>query len=128
VLPLENDQLLVGWQQIELDGSSCMTASSQVAVQFDTSLLDRIPDKVITQVVLTYDEQQATGCNQGLPGGGPCWTSGSREPEDKPNGCVVIRIPSSDWTAVAPNGEFPYITSEWTPRRGTPRRARLGRD
>jgi hypothetical protein len=68
VLPLENDQLLVGWQQIELDGTPCMTASSQVAVQFDTSLLDRIPDKVITQVVLTYDEQQATGCNQG-----PSW-------------------------------------------------------
>jgi hypothetical protein len=66
---LENDQLLVGWQQIELDGTPCMTASSQVAVQFDTSLLDRIPDKVITHVVLTYDEQQATGCNQGLPGG-----------------------------------------------------------
>jgi hypothetical protein len=33
-------------------------------------------------------------------------------PEDKPNGCVVVRIPSTDWIggAVAPNSEFPFIT------------------
>jgi hypothetical protein len=110
VFPSQNDQLLVGWQQIELDGTPIMTASSQVAVQFDTSLLDRIPEKVITEAILTYDEKQATGCNHGLPGGGPCWTSGSRQPEDKPNGCVVVRVPSTDWTAVAPDGEFPYIS------------------
>jgi len=109
VLPVENAKLLVGWQQYEDDGTPCMAESSQAAVQFDTSLLDRIPDKVIARAVLTYDEKQATGCNIGLPGGGPCWTSGSRQPEPKPNGCVVVRIPSTDWTASAPTGEFPYI-------------------
>jgi hypothetical protein len=109
VIPVKNDQLLAGWMQYEDDGTPCMAESSQLAVQFDTSLLDRIPDKVITRAVLTYDEQQATGCNQGLPGGGPCWTSGTRQPEHKPNGCIVVRIPSTDWTAAAPNGEFPYI-------------------
>jgi hypothetical protein len=110
VIPVQNDKLLVGWQQYEDDGTPCMAESSQVAVLFDTKLLDRIPDKVITRAVLTYDEKQATGCNQGLPGGGPCWTSGSRQPEPKPNGCIVVRIPSTDWTASAPNGEFPYTT------------------
>lgn len=114
LLPLpETDDLMVGWQQLEFDGSPLMTASWQVAVQFDTSLvdLDRISGEGrIDQTVLTYDEEQATGCNEGFPGAGPCWTSGSRQPEDKPNGCVVVRIPSTDWTASAPPGEFPYIT------------------
>jgi hypothetical protein len=120
--PLQNDQLLVGWQQIELDGTPCWAASSQVAVEFDTWLLDRIPNKVINEAVLTYDETQAFGCNQGLPGGGPCWTSGSRQPEDKPNGCVVVRVPSTDWNADPPNGEFPYITHP----SGRPAVKRLG--
>jgi hypothetical protein len=110
VIRVQNDRLLVGWQQYEDDGTPCMAESSQLAVQFDTKLLDRIPDKVITRAVLSYDEKQATGCNQGLPGGGPCWTSGSRQPEPKPNGCIVVRIPSVDWIGSPPNGEFPYIT------------------
>lgn len=109
VIRVQNDKLLVGWQQYEDDGTPCMAESSQVAVQFDTKLLDRIPDKVINRAVLSYDEKQAAGCNQGLPGGGPCWTSGSRQPEPKPNGCVVVRTPSIDWAGSPPNGEFPYI-------------------
>jgi hypothetical protein len=117
---LQNDQLLVGWEQTDLDGSPCFAASTQLAVQFNTSMLDSIEDKVITQAVLVYEETQATGCRVGLPGGGPCWTSGSGQPEDKPNGCVVVRIPSTDWTASPPSGEFPTITS------GRPAVNRLG--
>ena len=81
--PVASDQLLVGWEQIELDGSPCFAASTQVAVQFDTSLLDRIENKVVNRAVLVYDEVQAIGCNNG----GACWTSGSGQPEDKPDGC-----------------------------------------
>jgi hypothetical protein len=114
--PVANDQLLVGWEQIELDGSPCFAASTQLAVQFDTSLLDRIENKVVNRAVLIYDEVQAIGCNNG----GACWTSGSGQPEDKPNGCVVVRIPSTDWTANPPSGEFPCITS------GRPAVNRLG--
>jgi hypothetical protein len=111
-----SDQLLVGWEQIELDGSPCFAASSQVAVLFDTSLLDRVENKVINRAVLHYDEVQAIGCNNG----GACWTSGSGQPEDKPNGCIDVRIPSTDWTANPPSGEFPTITS------GRPAVNRLG--
>ena len=105
--PVASELLLVGWEQIELDGGPCFAASSQLAVQFDTSLLDRIENKVVNRAVLVYDEVQAIGCNNG----GACWTSGSGRPEDKPNGCVVVRIPSTDWTANPPSGEFPCITS-----------------
>jgi len=109
VIPKQNHELLVGWLQYEDDGTPCMAESSQVAVQFDTKLFERIPDKVINRAVLIYDEQQATGCNVGLPGGGPCWTSGSRRPENKPNGCVVVRIPATNWAVSPPNGEFPLV-------------------
>ena len=88
-----------------------MAASTQLAVQFDTSLFDRIENKRVDRAVLVYDEVQAFGCRARLPGGGPCWTSGSGQQEDKPGGCVVVRIPSTDWTANPPSGEFPYITS-----------------
>lgn len=87
-----------------------MTSSWQVAVQFDTSPIDGIADD-ITEAILAYDETGATGCYPAISSGS-CWTSGSLQPEDKPNGCVVVRIPSTDWSAVAPNGEFPCITSE----------------
>jgi hypothetical protein len=105
----ETDDLMVGFQQLEFDGSPQVTASWQVAVQFNTSLLDQIPNKQVDRAVLVYDETMATGCYPDL-GGDACWTSGSLIPEDKPNGCVVVRIPSTDWMAVAPNGEFPFIT------------------
>jgi hypothetical protein len=78
-----------------------------VAVKFDTSLLDRIENKMINRAVLVYDEVQAIGCNNG----GVCWTNGDGQPENKPDGCVVVRIPSTDWVANPPSGEFPVITS-----------------
>jgi len=110
LLPLgQTDDLMVGWQQLKFDGSPQMTASFQVAVQFNTSLLDQIPNKQVNQAVLVYDETMATGCYPAF-GVDACWTSGSLIPEDKPNGCIVVRIPSTDWMAVAPNGEFPFIT------------------
>ena len=105
----KTDDLMVGWQQLEFDGSPQMTASWQVAVQLETSQLDHTPNKQIDQAVLVYDEAMATGCYPDI-GGDACWTSGSLIPEDKPNGCVVVRIPSTDWMAVTPSGEFPVIT------------------
>ncbi len=110
VFPKQNDELLVGWMQYEDDGTPCMAESSQVAVQFDTRVFERIPGKVVNRAVLIYDERQASGCNVGLPGGGPCWTSGSRQPENKPNGCVVVRVPATNWAVSPPSGEFPFVT------------------
>jgi hypothetical protein len=95
--------------QVEQDGDPCLSETTDLAVMFDTSLLRRIQDEMITRAVLTYDEQPATVCFQEL-GGNSCWTSGSGQRENKPNGCVVVRIPPTDWTAAAPTGDFPYIT------------------
>jgi hypothetical protein len=111
LLPLgETDDLMVGWQQLEFDGTPQMTASWQVGVQFDTRLLDNIENKRIDRAVLVYDEAMATGCYPAISSGA-CWTSASLLPEDKPNGCVVVRIPSTDWVAAPPSGEFPFITA-----------------
>jgi hypothetical protein len=108
VVPRKSDKLLAGWQQYEQDGDPCFSETTDLAVKFDTSLLGRIQDEMITRAVLTYDERPATACFQEL-GGSSCWTSGSRQPENKPNGCIVVRIPSTDWTAAAPTGDFPYL-------------------
>jgi hypothetical protein len=112
----------VGWAQIEANGDPCLATVAQVAVLFDTRALDRIRTKVIDRAVLTYDERPSQGCPPGTPVPAPgmptpdcsrrvsTWTSGSGAPEDKPNGCVVVRIPTADWPSVAPPGLIPYVS------------------
>jgi hypothetical protein len=110
----------VGWGQVEIDGDPCYAAVSQSAVTFDTTVLDRIPTKSITRAVLTYDERPSPGCHTS-PGPDPsCWRSGDGPPEHKPNGCVVLRIPSVDWIHAAPAGLLPA-----TPQDGRPTVTRL---
>lgn len=99
----------VGWGQGEWGDSPCMAAILQLAVNFDTTKLDKIPVKVIDRAILTYDETAASSCP--LMVGGPisCWQSGQGTPEDKPNGCVVVRVPSVNWVETVPSsGLIPY--------------------
>jgi hypothetical protein len=121
----------VGWGQAEEEG--CFAYVAQLAVLFDTAPLDGIPDKIINRAVLTYDESQdCWDLPEGTipPGsevGGPitCWQSGSARPENKPNGCVVVRVPAQEWLNAPPgSGLRPYIThpsGHPTITRGGPR-------
>jgi hypothetical protein len=61
----------------------------QEALRFDTTLLDQIRTKTIERAVLTYDE------TPWCPG---CWTDGDGAREQKPEGCVDVRVPYGDWT------------------------------
>lgn len=81
---------LVGWGQWE----PCFAYVTELAVQFDFTLLNMVPDKVIDRIVLRYDEAGSTSAPAGhYPG----WTNGSGRGEHKPNGCVFVRIPASNW-------------------------------
>jgi hypothetical protein len=106
----------VGWGQNE---EICTFAYvAQRAVHFDTAPLDRIPEKRIDRAALTYDEAQGcwdpppTTIPEGAQVGPPveCWQNGRGTPEDKPNGCVVVRVPSQDWTAGSGGALIPYIS------------------
>jgi hypothetical protein len=97
----------VGWGQAEIGwpASACMVFELQVAVQFDLSILDAIEDENVERAVLTYEEQEGVICPLVFFYHFECWQSGSGEPEDKPMGCAVVRIPSQDWV----NGPGPGI-------------------
>ena len=111
----------VGWGQNEEICGFAFVA--QRPVRFDTAPLDRIPDKIIEQAVLTYDE--APTCWDGpegeIPAGaevGPpveCWQNGEGAPVDKPNGCVVVRVPSHDWTGGAGGSLVSYLSPQSGP-------------
>lgn len=100
----------VGWGQSELgDSSPCGAQVFQLAVTFDTTKLDKISEKVIDRAVLTYDEAPAAYCPLVAGMNISCWQNGQGVPENKPNGCAVVRVPTVNWTETAPSpGLIPY--------------------
>jgi hypothetical protein len=103
VIPLQNDKLLVGWQQYEDDGTPCMAESSQVAVKFDTSLLNRIRDEIITR-------------------GHPSLTTSSKPP-DATKGCLAVD-PAGRLAGASPNPSRTAASSGFRRQTGPlPRRA-----
>jgi hypothetical protein len=109
----------VGWGQDEYgewpNEIACMATVWQFAVQFDRGPLDQVPSKTVDRALLSYGEARAPGC-LGLAYGGiqfelfPCWRNGDGDAEDKPIGCVDVRVPSADWPNTAPpNGLIPSL-------------------
>jgi hypothetical protein len=101
---------LVGWGQYEWDGDPCLAFVAQLAVTFDTAMLDEIPEKTIDRAVLAYDEVEPPFCEDNVlaPNRLYCWQSGGGLPEDKPDGCVVVRVPNVNWLEAPPPGLIPY--------------------
>ena len=87
----------IGWGQAKNGDTPCMAFTLQTAARFDTSALDAIPTKIINRAVLSYDESQAQFCPLEFGFTFTCWQGGNGNPENKPNGCVVVRIPTVDW-------------------------------
>jgi hypothetical protein len=116
----------VGWGQ----GDGLFALVRQLAVHFDTAPLDRTPEKRIDRAVLTYDESPNCADPPFADDSGAgryittCWANGDGEPQDKPNGCVVVRVPAQAWrdTPPATAGLRPYITHP----SGRPTVTRLG--
>jgi hypothetical protein len=114
----------VGWGQSEDQYSNaCAAVLLQRAVLFDTTMLDQVPDKVIEQAIVSYEEVELQECgqlgHQGIPVGFvECWTNGNGEYEFKLYGCVDVRVPSEDWRAGPPRlfGTAPEETALITRR------------
>lgn len=102
----------VGFANTETaDGSRCGAVNLQVALDFDDSPLRQIPNARIDKATLTYDEAQPILCPLVETLETFCWSSGSRKPENKPNGCVEIKVPTVDWVKRPEEGLIPYSTS-----------------
>ncbi|MGI5129712.1 hypothetical protein ACQEVB_23090 [Pseudonocardia sp. CA-107938] len=99
----------VGFGNTELPaGTRCGATNFQVALDFDDSPLRQIPQVRIDNAKLTYDESPAPFCPLVLGQDTPCWSSGGGSPEQKPNGCVEIKLPTVDWIKSPPPGLIPY--------------------
>ncbi len=109
----------VGWWEHEpYGGSPCGAGVTHLALLFDKGDLAHIPEKRIDRVVLTYDEEAYPGCWMiDHPENKNCWTNGEGLPEQKPDGCVVVRVPTIAWHEANPPGPIPYATSSPTVRR-----------
>lgn len=90
---------MVGWGQAEIGwlGENCFAFVLERAVQFDFTLLDMIPAKIVDRAVLSYDEVEALSCPLVVGYNYRCWQNGEGNYEVKANGCVEVRIPSIDW-------------------------------
>lgn len=102
----------VGFGNTELpSGTRCGAVNLQLALDFDDSPLRRIPEARIDTVTLTYDESAAPLCPLVAYQNTPCWSSGGGSAENKPNGCVEIKLPTVDWVNSPPPGLIPYSTN-----------------
>jgi hypothetical protein len=113
---------LVGFGQAELsDSSRCGAWIAHLAVQFEKGPLDKVPHKTITRAVLTYDEAPAEICPLVSTQFSPCWSDGDGNEEVKPDGCVIVRLPTWDWRTPIPEGLIPFSHNPLPPvvRLGT---------
>jgi hypothetical protein len=103
---LLNDEpttLFSGWRQEE--GALRDEAwVGHTLVNFDLAPEQR---KGWTRATLTFNEAERQ------------WTNGDGKRQEKPDGCVVVRLPSVDWTQSPLPRPFPYITD---PRIPAPKR------
>ena len=107
----------VGWGEIEWGDGPCAAIVRQLAVAFDDGVVKGVPEKTIDRVVLTYDERVGYSCGFWVYGEpATCWQNGEGNPEPKPDGCVVVRVPTVDWST-SPPGQLAYADSAPAVRR-----------
>ena len=69
-----------------------------------------------------YDEAPAPHCWLVSGETDTCWQSGGGHPENKPNGCAVVRVPSTDWRHQGMKGLLAVLNDGQPPvRRLSPR-------
>jgi hypothetical protein len=104
---LLSDTPVAGWGQDE-DGGHVINSTGawiyQTAVQFKAANpLEAGKATNITKATVTFGESALY------------WTSGSGAAQDKPDGCVVVRVPSGDWVKSPPALLIPFITDARSP-------------
>lgn len=110
--------LPAGWGQVmgtgHPDGGKdpCTTWVTQAAIDFDLTPYTSAPGvRVLRRADLSYREQEAPSCmTMVYTQGGfavdplPCYASGRGDREAKPNGCVLLAVPSQAWADRSPSG------------------------
>jgi hypothetical protein len=124
-----------GWGQVEGNGhpdgnsDSCVSWVSRFGFDFDLTPFTSVQGtKTIDSAVLRYNEEPMQLCTTMVYTQGgflvdsdiPCWSMGSGAPEDKPEGCVVLRAPSADLGTVSMQQVWPFtnLTFNKIGRRG----------
>ncbi len=119
----DQEGVLIGWFQEELDGGTpCMAAVWQLGLSFDDTVLREIPNKTIDRAVLSFDEEAGLCWKDREEDRGweSCWTNGDGEPQPKPNGCVIVGVPTADWRNGTVKGLIPTAARSLV-KRITPR-------
>jgi hypothetical protein len=103
----ETKSVEAGWGQDE-DGGHVQPETASWVFQTAVSFTAANPLEAgkltnITSATLTFDETALW------------WTSGSGADQDKPDGCVVVRVPSQDWVKSPPALLIPFITDARSP-------------
>jgi hypothetical protein len=111
-----------GWGQVEGNGhpdansDACLSWVAYFGFDFDFSSFTAVPGmKSIDRAVLRYDEKPMPMCTTLVYTQGgfmvdsdiPCWSAGSGAPEDKPEGCAILRIPAADLHTVSMQDYWP---------------------
>lgn len=102
-----------GWGQVEGSGrpgsnsDSCVSWVRRFAFDFDLGPFTSVPGlKQLERAVLRYDEAETpvAACHALVYTQGgylfdplTCWTNGAGNRQDKPQGCLFLRVPSVDW-------------------------------
>jgi hypothetical protein len=113
---------VAGWGQVEGNGhpdansDSCVSWVTRFGFDFDLSPFTSVPGiKTIDKAVLRYDETEQPACatlvyTQGgflVDSDIPCWSGGSGAREDKPDGCLVLGVPSVDLGTISAADVWP---------------------
>jgi len=118
----------VGWGQVEWYGAPCSADVYQLAVYFDFANAPPLRQGArINRAVLEYDEypgdSDGRGCSQVFGYNYiPCWSNGNGDKVDKPDGCVVVKVPGIDWRIPTVKGQVPTISLIRDPRKLGPGR------
>jgi hypothetical protein len=120
-------KFVAGWGEYEWFGSACSKDMFQVAVDFERGALGSMTgsDYRLDRAVLAYDEIEMVYpfCNGVVPFMGledpdiesVCWRNGEGKHEARPNGCVVVRMPSADWRRNQLRGLVPFVGGQGAP-------------
>lgn len=120
---------VAGWGQVEGNGhpdansDSCVSWVARSGFDFDLTPFTSVPGiKSVDRAVFRYKEEAQPRCmtliyTQGgflVDSDIPCWSSGNGSPQDKPDGCVVLRVPTVDLATIPATQVWPLTSTTFT--------------
>ncbi|KKB06742.1 hypothetical protein VE25_21500 [Devosia geojensis] len=118
-----------GWGQVEGTGhpdggtDPCASWILRLAFDFDLAPITSVAGSMtIDRAILRYTENALPSafCALVYTQGGflvdplPCWSNGQGVPEEKPDGCVVLRVPDIDWRTLPHDQHMPLTQTTFS--------------